>query len=319
MMTISPAERRAGYAILMALALVLTGVLVAQHYFNPALAPVVGLESTTSSPAWTVPAGLEALGPVEVFGPDELSDKIDGRAELYIGAGFTRLLTRRMAVPGHADRWLELFVYTMNSPDAAYAVFSGQRRAGARPAAVGDEGYLTDNAGFALRSNIYAEAVAAASGLDEVLVAALRGVLGEATAGFVEGPPEKSVLPEEDQQPGTLTLLTEDAFGFADFDQVYAASYTNAEGSGVLFVSRRDQESTASSLTAAYRSFLEENGAESRTEVTYELFGRFEAVASEGAWLLGVHEGTTVAWTESALAGLRARIRTHGGGEHDHP
>ena len=320
MTTITPSERRVGFAVMGVWVVILAGLLIEQNRLNPALQETsAGLEVAAERPDLPVPDSLVALGPGESFGPEELSDKIDGRAELYLGAGFTRLLTRRMGLPGKAEHWLELYVYTMESPDAAYAVFSGQRRAGAREVALGDEAYLTDNACFAVCGTTYAEAVAAQPGMDDALQAALRGVLSGCAPSELSERPERELLPAEDQVAGTMTLLTEDAFGFDQFDRLYVAAYSNGAGAGTLFVARRASEDEAVALAASYLAFLGENGGVSRGPELVELFGRYEAVSAVGPWLLGVHEATDGPWAEGALARLRKQVGAAAGVTDEQP
>ena len=299
--------------MLVALGLIALGLLMEQRRFSPALDAVPVDKEPAPTEQLPLPPGWAALGPAEVFGADDLSDKIDGRAELYLGAGFTRLVAQRMQRVGQPDVWLEILLYTMQSSDAAFAVFSGQRRAGAQPLAVGDEGYVAENAAFAVRGNLYAEAVAAQAGLGSDLEAVLRGVLGDKGKTAAPVRAEKDLLPIQDQVPGTFALIPENAFGFERFNRLYVASYSNAAGMGTFFVSLRASTEEAESLAAAYCEFITENGGAERAEQVQELFGRFEAVASAGNWLVGVHDALDATWAGQALALLLERARAETG------
>lgn len=299
----SPAERRIGLFILSSLAVIGVVFLVAQRTPNPALAALTA--SAAATPAGDelpVPDGLIALGPGEWYDAETLSDKIDGRAELYLQAGFVGLHTRRLGLPGQPEHWLELMVYTMASPSAAYAVFSGQRREGARPLHLGQEAYMAENAGFLVQDARYVEAVAAQSGMDEAVQRALGSVATngsfDAAASPASGP---ALLPAEGQVAGSLVLLKDDAFGFDRWDDVYAAAYSNEAGRGQLFVSRRADEAQARELADAYRAFVLENGGEALEPPVLAWFGNYEAVATWGTWVVGVHEATSAAWARQAL------------------
>ncbi len=99
---VSSAQRFTGYGILVLLGLIIIGLLVRQARFNPAVnvalrAPLHGKSQAASSqtPAATaalIPEveGFSPLAPGESFGPDNLSDKIDGKAELYLARGLQR-------------------------------------------------------------------------------------------------------------------------------------------------------------------------------------------------------------------------------------
>src|SRR5512144_1193881 len=113
---------------------VAAGLLWTQSRFNPAV--VNFLQGTAdrakeTSPAapmpkeqiLPLPEAMSPLSPAEHFDRETLSDKIDGKAELYLSAGFTRLDCQRVSLAGQPDAWIEVFVYDMGSVENAYAVF----------------------------------------------------------------------------------------------------------------------------------------------------------------------------------------------------
>jgi hypothetical protein len=92
--------------ILGILAIVSGGVFIVQFNYNPAvqqMAPVLasGGRSPASAPASAdksvifLPPGQLPLSPPETFDAATLSDKINGKAELYLSAGFVRLYSQR--------------------------------------------------------------------------------------------------------------------------------------------------------------------------------------------------------------------------------
>jgi hypothetical protein len=312
----SPAERRTGYAILLLLALILAGVLHAQRRFNPAVtAANQAALAVASHPGVSFPElpDLRPAGAAEVFDADTLADKIDGRAELYLAAGFEELRCRRFQAGAGEGSWFEIFLYAMKDADAAYAVFTGQRREGAEPLDLGEEAYVTENALFLVQGARYVELVGSAVGQRDTLVAAARALLGAAPVGAAAARRERDLLPAEAQVPGTLELLPQDAFGFDQLDQVYAARYRTAEGEGLLFVATRASPEEAQALARAYEEFLLSNGAAAGGEPVdgarvFELFGRFELIWAEGAVAAGVHDATGEAWAREMAASLRRRL-----------
>ena len=80
-----------------------------------------------------LPENLIPLGPEETFDSETLSDKIDGKAELYLSSGFVKLSTRRFARKADPKNWLELFIYEMGDPTKAFSVYSSQKRKDSRP------------------------------------------------------------------------------------------------------------------------------------------------------------------------------------------
>ena len=86
------------------------------------------------------------------------------------------------------------------------------------------------------------------------------------------------------------------------------AAYSNAVGAGTLFISRRAAPEEAQALADRYSAFVLENGGAVADGGALELFGRFEAVASAGSDLFGVHEATSAEWARAQMAILRAHV-----------
>ena len=136
-------ERWVGFIILLCLAGIAAGVYHKQFSFNPAV-----LVATTAAPAPaatkpaasapndslpTLPPELSPLSAPETFTADNLYDKVDGKADLYLTAGFVGLQCQRLALKATNDVWMEWFVYDMGTLPQAFSVFSLQRRAEAQP------------------------------------------------------------------------------------------------------------------------------------------------------------------------------------------
>ena len=107
---VGQAQRLTGYAILAVLGLIIVWLLIQQARFNPAVnvalrAPLQGRTQAAASRAAAATAalipeveGFTPLAPGESFGPDNLSDKIDGKAELYLSAGFKEMSCRKFGL-----------------------------------------------------------------------------------------------------------------------------------------------------------------------------------------------------------------------------
>ena len=59
------------------------------------------------------PGRLLPMSAVETFDRDNLSDKIDGKAELYLAAGVSGMKCQRLVDRRDAAAWFEVFVYDM--------------------------------------------------------------------------------------------------------------------------------------------------------------------------------------------------------------
>jgi hypothetical protein len=236
----------------------------------------------------------------ERFSAETLSDKIDGKAPLYLSAGFRDLRTQRASVGGDSGQWFEIFVYDMGEPRNAYAVFSEQRRASAEPLAFVENAYRTSNGVYFTHGAYYVEIVAAPPAAEQTEPARLafaRRFVGETQVEAAELG-ERELLPEKGLDPDSITLQPANVFGFGELDNVFTADYRLGGETVTAFLSRRESPAEADRLAEAYAGFLTDmlggapvDPAEAPEGATVvELFGTYEVVFARGALLAGVHE-----------------------------
>lgn len=292
------------------------GVLWRQADFNPAVLvfephnqgrelPVVAAGSKASVPDLVaLPDDIGSMGPPETFGPDRLADKINGKAPLYLSAGFKKLSSQRFVLKERAGQWFELNVYRLGNPKGAFAVFSVQRRSDARTAGITRHSYGTGNALFVVHGPFYLELIGSRA------TDALRDAMTRVAQEFVrrhwvetESEDPGDLFPTQGLDRGSITLLAEDAFGFAGLDQVTTAIY-NLDGNEVMaFASRRKSPEAARELAGAYRIFLKRFGGQDvsgEKEVVsggrlVRIMDAYELIFARGPYLAGVHEASDVA------------------------
>ncbi len=267
-----------------------------------------------------LPTELTALSAAEAFGPDTLSDKIDGKAELYLDSGFVSLHCQRFAYASDANTWIEVFVYDMGALRNAYAVYSAQRREDAKDLALGAYGYRTANSLFFVRGNYYVELVASTDGEKTMsdLEAFARGLAGDIRAG-TDTIPELDMLPGDGLVKGSVALQIRNGLGFEPFTNLVVGAYRVDDMEASAFVARRDTPADAAALAKAYCDFLVANGgARDWTKVKipnvklYNMFGTYEAVFGDDRIVAGVHQAPTKAMAEQLAVELYARIHKAG-------
>jgi hypothetical protein len=300
------------FVILSLLAIIGAGLILTQSRYNPAILskdeirPSADGQLRTSPPSVLdafspLPAGLEPLTAAETFAADTLSDKIDGKAELYLSAGFKRLLSQRFKVDAASDRWLEAYVYDMGSGRNAFAVFSAQRRENAESLAVTRHAYRSPNAIFLVQGRYYVELIAS-----EASVEAMQP-LEELAEAFVRNTPaeavtiaEQDLFPPQDLDRDSIALVASDAFGFDRLNQVYTAEYRRNDATLMAYLSRRETAGEAEALAAAYEKFLLEFGGREleqqlpiRNARLVEILDTYEVIFAYGPFVAGVREAVT--------------------------
>lgn len=287
-------------------------MLVAQHQLNPAVtvaataAREAGKDATSPAPAppdllspW--PAGLRPMSNAETFTPETLSDKINGKAELYLSAGFVALSCQRVALACTPDAWMEMFVFDMGRPTNAFSVFSSQRRPGGQDQAVGDYSYRAGNQLCLVHGPYYIEIVAAED-RDPTLAAAINVARAFVAATTVvrhaDVSRDQALFPPDGLIADSVMLLSADVFGFDQLKHVFVARYNDGEDEATLFLTRRENPADAAQMAGALINFFVRDCGGTETvspevpagAVIIDSGGLFDGVLTTGPFLAGVHQ-----------------------------
>jgi hypothetical protein len=249
-------------------------------------------------------AGFTPLAPAQSYGPENLSDKINGKAELYLSAGFEEMSCRSFTLEKPQGTHLEVFIYDMGKPQNAYAVFSSQRRPGATTIPLTPNAYATANALFFTKGKFYVEMVAdrAIEALPGALTAFTTALLAKIPSEAGEAGTATDLFPADGIVRDSVRLNAADAFGLEGFNNVFTAEYTLPAGSATAFLAERQTPEQARSEAKRFREFLTANGyKEIRTpgapaDLTILGFDNsFEIIMVQGRTVAGVHDATSTA------------------------
>ena len=296
-------------AIMVLLMVIGTGIFLAQFNYSPSVlqtnsfAPSTanGGDSSLSALAETIiplPSGLVALSPSEGFDAQNLSDKINGKAELYLSAGFVHLSSQRFKDSDGSGFWVEAYVYDMGNGQNAFSVFSAQRREGAAKLELTPYAYRTQNALFLVHGSYYLEIIGSEA-TDRVL--GLMKLLAENfiqnTATEIAAIQERSLFPVQGLVADSIALISSDAFGFERLDKVYTAEYEIKDHQMMAFLSRRQESREAQELASAYGKFLATFGGQNleadlpiKDAKLLEILETYEVIFYCGPFIAGVRE-----------------------------
>jgi hypothetical protein len=318
-------ETCVGSVILLVLVIVAAGVFVKQFHYDRAMflaaAPSVGAVKPSASSTATgsfvdLPGELTPLSAPETFTPDNLYDKIDGKAELYLSAGVLGMRCQRLALKNDPNTWLEFFLYDMDNLRQSFAVYSMQQRADAQPLDMTTYAYKTKNALFFCCGRYYVEAVAASP--TEAMMAAMLSV---SRLFVAKNPPQETHLaepdlfPSENLVPNSYMFQPADAFGFDKFKNVFSAKYRVNGAEVMVFLTIRPTAEEATALSTAYQQFLLANGGRKLPATgkvpaanLAEMLGSAELVFSHGNVVGGVHAAPSAEAAEQMAALLYEKI-----------
>jgi len=311
-MNISRRQTVLSMVILSVLVLIGAAIVITQFRFNPAilqkdaLLPNAGLTGPDTAPAaieafMPLPPNLKPLTAPEMFDPGTLSDKINGKAELYLSAGFAGLVSQRHRDEIASDLWIEAFVYDMGSGKNAFAVFSAQRRENAESLDIARYAYRSPNAVFLIHGRYYLEFIASQAssrGQQSMELLAATFIRNTPTATLTID--EQELFPKPDLVAGSIALIATDAFGYERLDQVYTAEYRLNDESAMAYLSRRQAPPEAQDLAASYGKFLLNFGGRNidrqlpiKNARIIEILDTYEIIFSYGPFLAGVREATS--------------------------
>ncbi len=320
------AESLVSLAVLLLLVFIGIGVFIKQfHYQSGRLglegAGLIHLSSQPSKPAGpaiipSLPDGFEKLSEVETFDSENLYNKIDGKAGLYLQSGFEKLTCQRFVSAADAEVWMELFVYDMGSVRNAFAVYTAQKRPDAEFLVQPMVGYKAGGAVFLLAGKCYIEIIGSAE------TGQLSGaMLAVADSLMQEVKPDENVIhelqlfPEENLIAQSYKLYLSDAFGFDGLTDTFSAKYRFGDVTATAFLSRRSDSNQARKLAEEYYKFLLENGATDRSTIAQyvagkaaDFYGTIEVVFTIGPFVAGVHGAENEASAKQLAAQLYDKL-----------
>ena len=317
--------------ILSILMVIGVGIFITQFHFNPGvlqkdeLLPEPNKDKLSSqfSPNASfvpLPEGIQLLTPTEIFDSRNLSDKINGKAELYLSAGFTRLVSQRFRDERDSDLWMEAFVYDMGNSQNAFSVFSAQRRQDAESLGLAQYAYRTPNALFLIHGRYYIEIITSKAS-DQVPepVKMMAETFIRNTPAETATVNETELFPKQELVENSIVLISSDAFGYDGFDKIYTAEYEVGDHSLMAYLSHRKTPVEAKELASAYTVFLLAYGGkniEAQMPIEgarlIEILDTYEIVFPHGSYLAGIREAPTIDQAKTLAIRLCDRIKEEG-------
>jgi hypothetical protein len=314
--------------ILSALLVIGAGIWITQSRFNPGVLnkdallpePNAGKPSAQLAPnAYfaPLPDGIQPLSSTEIFDARTLSDKIDGKAELYLSAGFARLVSQRFKDERAVDFWMEAFVYDMGNSQNAFSVFSAQRREDAVPLDLTQNAYRTPNALFLTHGRYYAEIIASkASEQVPQPVTLMAETFIRNTPAETAAVDETALFPKQEQVRNSIVLIAANAFGYDGFDKIYSAEYELGGQRLTAYLSHRRTPAEAGKLASTYTAFLLTYGGQNIEEQMpikdarmIKILDTYEIVFSHGSYLAGIREASDIHQAKTLAERLYRRIK----------
>jgi hypothetical protein len=262
-----------------------------------AAAPAASVPAASNPPAdaLTLPGtDLEPIGPMEVYDPDNLYEKINGQAEGYLEYKFEKLRVQSFGSGGQPI--MDIYDYDMGRPINAFGIFALQRNAGADGVPFTEDGYREASGVFFQKGRHYIQIQALDTG--EKVIAAMDA----ASRALYDALPEelgalggKARLPKAGQRPGSIEYNISDAFGIPGLTDVFQARYLFEGKDQTFFVMTPEEAETATKAFETFKKFAGQFGTIAEdTKIgdadvfVAESFGQYRVVYRRDAELGGV-------------------------------
>lgn len=265
------------------------------------------------------PAGFKELSSVETYDPENLYEKINGKAPLYIESGFVKLSTQRFISMADETLWMELFLYDMATIRNAFSIFSVQRRADVHILSLFDTsfGYRTDNSLYFIHGKYYVELLGSAKSvaLFEAIIEVAQKTMNKLDADGAAEMTELDLFPGDKRIEGSCKLYLRNAFGFEGMTDVFTYRYRLGDESVTAFLSKRPDPNDARAKAQSYRDFLIRNEATAKKAKNksldgsvYDFYDTTEIVLATGSFVVGIHEAESQQSAEELVLMLIDRL-----------
>lgn len=204
--------------------------------------------------------GIKPLSETEFYNPDNLYEKINGRAPAYIGFNCLGLRCRSFEVAGSPGSFVDVFEYLHDTPVNAFGMFALERDADGRALPFVADGYASGTGFYFRQGSRYVQVIASdekPAGL--ALARAIAEERAKALPSSDQGLEARRRLPGKGLVADSITYVKENAQGQAFLKDVFQANY-DFGGKKIQFFVMVAKPDEAAAAWGAFRAFCERFG-----------------------------------------------------------
>ncbi len=230
------------------------------------------------------------------FTADNLYERINGRAELYLAYDVISLTTATFEDKTDIGRFVELSVFDMGNPTNAFGIFSVERFQGDPPLDLGRMSYRSDSNAYIWKGKYYITIVVSDS--TEEFEQMSLDLASKVTAALIDSGERVwglSALPQDHLIADSVQYFKVDAMGLDFMQNTYIAEYLKGETTIKAFFSQQASPDVALDLVERYVEYSQKygqgykrtikNGAEF---VLCDMGGTFDVIFQKGRIVSGV-------------------------------
>ncbi|UCG16105.1 MAG: hypothetical protein JSV19_12500 [Phycisphaerales bacterium] len=254
-------------------------------------------------------AGWGPPGDIRIFTPENLWQKIDGRADSYLSFHMVRMTFGTYRNSRDPERFIDVYWYDMGESDNAFGIYRTEMGSRREPVDIGRDGYASPGGVFFWKGRHYVRVEAADDGEDLAAAAVViartlaRGVVGEGKPLWAE-----ALLPAADRVEGSFAYQATDAFSLDFLRDTFSADYTVGGEAFTTFVHRAPDAEQAGRVFVAYAKFFEEYGSLIKREARdgFDLLVGSSGGVTDAVFVVGRYIGGVSGAESASLAERRA-------------
>lgn len=252
--------------------------------------------------------GWEITSEIEVFNPDNLFDRINGAAPLFIENNFREMTS--MEYKKGAD-YITIQAYRHATPEDAFGMYSSERSSELRYIPVGGEGQGDGTNLYFFAGNIYVKMWSNASGDVSEELQSIGKKLAEKIDPQAAYPVVLRAFPEKDCVPYSAAYITSNYIGHEFLNTVYTMKYKKGDISFQLFViDGKTADGTKETLSKYFTFTKQPQEFKEGALLINDKYNGEIPVLWKGRYLLGLYSenGDTVANAAELLNELAAGL-----------
>jgi hypothetical protein len=192
----------------------------------------------------------------EVFDPDNLFDRINGAAPLFIENGF-REMTSCDYTKG--EDYMTIQIYRHATPEDAFGMYSSERSSDLTFFEIGGEAHGNNGNMFFFAGPLYVKISSNISNDDTgKAMREIAGTLARKTASDAGYPTMIKAFPKENKIPHTESYITSSYIGHKFLNKVYACQYKQNDLTYQLFVIDAGSGEAAKEILRKYFTFTKQ-------------------------------------------------------------
>ena len=301
-------EKIIGTTILLILVIITIGLLVKQSKYDISNFGMISAKTSRGS-GLTIdisgidmtkfqPKNYKLLLEREKYDRENLHEKINGKATLYIDSGFLKMVSQRFVSVNDKNNWIELYIYDMANFKYAFSVYSQQKRADAGMVPGQELAYITSNSLYKVKGRYYIEILGSKESKEirKALSGTSLKINTKFSSSVVQELKELIMFDKNYLISGSEKLFLKSAFGYEGLKNIYTARYKLKGKEVTVFISIKKSRNDAVVSEKNYLNFLKENGGTAKESkilkdlAIIDLYGSYETVFSRGNILAGIHE-----------------------------